>query len=129
LGALLGAGIPLLKSLHIVRGVMENQVLSDGLQHIEEGVRSGTSLGKALANQGLFPTLLAQLIIVGEESGRTSQILEKLAENFDTQVKQRTSQLVALLEPILILGLGILVGAVVIVMLSAIFSINDIKLR
>jgi general secretion pathway protein F len=129
LGALLGAGIPLLKSLHIVRGVMENQVLSDGLQQIEEGVRSGTSLGKALANQGLFPTLLAQLIIVGEESGRTPQILEKLAENFDTQVKQRTSQLVALLEPILILGLGILVGAVVIVMLSAIFSINDIKLR
>ena len=129
LGALLGAGIPLLKGLHIVRGVMENQLLSNGLQSIEESVRSGTSLGKALANQGLFPTLLAQLIIVGEESGRTPQILEKLAENFDTQVKQRTSQLVALLEPILILGLGILVGAVVIVMLSAIFSINDIKLR
>jgi general secretion pathway protein F len=129
LGALLGAGIPLLKGLYIVRGVLENQVLSNALQEIEENVRSGTSLGKALSNQGVFPTLLAQLVIVGEESGRTSHILEKLAENFDVQVKQKTSQLVALLEPLLILGLGIIVGAVVIVMLSAIFSINDIKLR
>lgn len=127
LGALLSAGIPLLKSLYIVRGVMENQVLSDSLAQVEESVRGGTSLGKSLVNEGKFPVLLAQLVIVGEESGRTSTILEKLAETFDVNVKQQTTRLVALVEPILILLLGLIVGSVVIIMLSAIFSINEVN--
>ncbi len=127
LGSLLGAGIPLLKGLHITKGVMENQVLAEGLVKIEEAVRGGVGLGKALVNERIFPVLLAQLVIVGEESGRTAAILDKLAENFDTSVKQQTSSLVALLEPLLILILGIVVGAIVITMLSAIFSINDMQ--
>jgi len=127
LGALLGAGIPLLKALHIARGVMENQVLATSLAQIEEAVRGGISLGKALINDGIFPVLLAQLVVVGEESGRTAAILDKLAETFDGHVKQQTSRLVALLEPLLILVLGIVVGAIVITMLSAIFSINEVN--
>jgi len=127
LGALLSAGIPLLKSLHIVRGVMENEVLANSLDQVEDQVRGGTSLGRALSNQGQFPVLLTQLIIVGEESGRTAQILEKLAEKFDNTVKQYTARLVALLEPLLILALGAIVGTIVIIMLSAIFSINEVN--
>ena len=127
LGALLGSGIPLLKALHIARGVMENQVLSNSLAQIEEAVRGGISLGKALVNAGIFPILLAQLVIVGEESGRTATILDKLAETFDEYVKQQTSRLVTLMEPLLILVLGIVVGAIVIIMLSAIFSINEVN--
>ncbi len=127
LGALLGAGIPLLKGLHIAKGVMENQVLANSLAQIEEAVRGGISLGKALVNEGKFPVLLAQLVIVGEESGRTGAILDKLAETFDGYVKQQTSRLVALLEPLLILSLGVIVGAIVITMLSAIFSINEMN--
>ena len=127
LGALLGAGIPLLKALHIARGVMENQVLTKSLAQIEETVRGGTSLGKALVNQAKFPVLLAQLVIVGEESGRTAEILDKLAGTFDTYVKQQTSRLVDLLEPLMILILGIVVGSIVIIMLSAIFSINEVN--
>lgn len=127
LGALLSAGIPLLKSLYIVRGVIENQVLADSLAQVEESVRGGTSLGNALTNERKFPVLLAQLVIVGEESGRTASILEKLAETFDTNVKQQTTRLVALVEPLLILGLGLVVGTVVIIMLSAIFSINEVN--
>jgi general secretion pathway protein F len=116
LGALLGAGIPLLKGLHIVRGVIENQALADSLAQVEEEVRGGTSLGKALTNVHQFPVLLSQLVIVGEESGRTAIILDKLAETFDGYVKQQTGRLVALAEPLLILILGVVVGAVVIVM-------------
>jgi general secretion pathway protein F len=127
LGALLGAGIPLLKGLHIAKGVMDNQVLANSLAQIEEAVRGGISLGKALVNEGKFPVLLAQLVIVGEESGRTGAILDKLAETFDSYVKQQTSRLVALLEPLLILFLGVIVGAIVITMLSAIFSINEMN--
>lgn len=127
LGALLGAGIPLLNGLHIARGVMENQVLDNSLAKIEEAVRGGTSLGKSLVNDGKFPVLLAQLMIVGEEVGRTAVILNKLAETFDGYVKQQTARLVALLEPLLILVLGVVVGAIVITMLSAIFSINQLN--
>lgn len=127
LGALLGAGIPLLKALSIVRGVMENQQLAHSLAQIEEVVRGGTSLGKAMNNSNQFPVLLSQLVIVGEESGRTAAILDKLAETFDTHVRQQTSRLVAMLEPLLIVTLGLVVGAVVIIMLSAIFSINEVQ--
>ncbi len=66
-------------------------------------------------------------MIVGEESGRTATILDQLAETFDGYVKQQTSRLAALLEPILILFLGVIVGAIVITMLSAIFSINELN--
>jgi len=128
LGALLGSGIPLLKALHIARGVMENQVLADSLEQVEESVRRGISLGKALLNTAQFPVLLPQLVIVGEESGKTASILDKLAESFDTNVRRQTSRLVSLVEPLLIVSLGIIVGSVVIIMLSAIFSLNDVKL-
>lgn len=127
LGALLHAGIPLLKGLHITRGVMQNNVLEKTLAEVEEVVRGGSSLGKALSNTKKFPTLLSQLIIVGEESGRTASILEKLAETFDKTVKQQTERLVSLVEPLLILFLGVVVGGIVIVMLSAIFSINQVN--
>jgi general secretion pathway protein F len=126
LGALLSSGIPLLKALNIARGVMENNFLSSKLEQVEESVRSGISLGKALGNIGHFPVLLSQLIIVGEESGRTAAILDKLAESFNMQVKQQTTRLVELLNPLLILSLGIVIGAIVSIMLSAIYSINEI---
>jgi len=128
LGALLGAGIPLLKALNISKGVMESQSLVSSLIKIEEAVRGGTSLGKALVNDGKFPVLLAQLVIVGEEAGRTAPILNQLAETFDGYVKDQTSRLVAFLEPMLILVLGVVVGAIVVTMLSAIFSINEMTL-
>ncbi len=127
LGSLLGAGIPLLKGLHIVRGVLENQVLAESIGQVEEAVRGGTSLGKALVNMATFPVLLNQLVIVGEESGRTATILNKLAATFDANVKQQTARLVALAEPVLILFLGVIVGAIVVTMLSAIFSINNVN--
>jgi general secretion pathway protein F len=127
LGSLLSAGIPLLKALHIVRGVMENAVISSSLERVEEAVRSGASLGKSLISENIFPVLLAQLVVVGEESGRTADILEKLAATFDNNVKHQTTRLVALAEPLLILLLGIVVGGIVIIMLSAIFSINDVQ--
>jgi len=127
LGSLLGAGIPLLKALHIVRGVLENQVLADTLQQTEEAVRGGTSLGKSLSSHKKFPVLLSQLVIVGEESGRTALILEQLAQKFDENVKQQTARLVAMVEPLLIVILGIVVGSVVIIMLSAVFSITQIN--
>ncbi len=127
LGALLAAGIPLLKGLQIAKGVMENQVLVNSLAEIEQNVHGGSGLGKALLSNGKFPVLLSQLVIIGEESERTAKILNKLADSFESTVKKQMSRLMTFLEPLLILILGIVVGGIVIIMLSAIFSINEVN--
>ncbi len=126
LGSLLSAGIPLLRALQITRGVIENTLLVRKLKKVEAEVQSGIALGQALDNRKIFPVLLYKLISVGEESGRTASILNQLSETFDGYVKNLISRLVALLEPLLILFLGIMVGGIVITMLLAVFSINDV---
>ena len=126
LGSLLSAGIPLLRALKITRGVVENTQLVDDLTKVEVDVQSGVTLGQALDNRKIFPVLLYKLISVGEESGRTASILNQLAATFDGYVKNLIAKLVALLEPLLILFLGIMVGGIVITMLLAVFSINDV---
>ncbi len=126
LGALLDAGIPLLKGLRITHGVVENNVIADKLKKVEEDVTAGISLGKSLDKHKVFPILLPRLVAVGEETGRTAAILNQLAETFDGVVKDTLSKMVSLIEPLLIVTLGILVGGIVITMLMAVFSINDI---
>lgn len=126
LGALLGAGIPLIRGLRVAREVISNEELIYHLDVVEEDVRSGAGLGISLEKTGVFPVLLHQLVTVGEESGRTGDILKKLAGTFDSSVKDDMSRLVNALQPALILLLGIAVGGIIIVMLSAVFSMNTV---
>lgn len=127
LGALLGAGIPLIRALRIGREVISNTVLTDQLKQVEEDVRGGAGLGISLEKTGHFPTLLHQLVAVGEESGRTATILLKSAVTFDTYVRNQLSSLVSALQPALILFLAIAVGGITITMLSAVFSMNAVE--
>ncbi len=126
LGALLGAGIPLIRGLRVAREVISNEELIHHLEVVEEDVRSGAGLGVSLEKTGKFPILLHQLVTVGEESGRTVDILKKLAKTFDASVRDDMSRLVSALQPALILLLGITVGGIIIVMLSAVFSMNTV---
>lgn len=127
LGALLEAGIPLIRSLRIAREVVGNTVLTMHLKQVEEDVRGGAGLGLSLEKTNQFPTLLHQLVAVGEESGRTASILLKSAATFDNYVRNQMSTLVSALQPALILFLGIAVGGITIVMLSAVFSMNSVE--
>ena len=126
LGALLGAGIPLIKGLRVARDVIANEELIRHLQQVEEDVRGGAGLGASLAKTRQFPVLLHQLVSVGEESGRTGSILKKLARTFDSQVRDQMTRLVNALQPTLIVLLGILVGGIIIIMLKAVFSMNTV---
>ena len=126
LGALLGAGIPLIRGLRVAREVISNEELIRHLEVVEEDVRSGAGLGISLEKTGKFPILLHQLVTVGEESGRTGDILKKLAKTFDASVRDDMGRLVSALQPALILLLGITVGGIIIVMLSAVFSMNTV---
>jgi general secretion pathway protein F len=126
LGALLGAGIPLIRGLRVAREVISNEELTYHLQQVEEDVRGGAGLGVSLGRTRKFPVLLYQLVTVGEESGRTSSILQKLAKTFDTYVRDEMSRLVSALQPALIVLLGIAVGGIIMIMLSAVFSMNTV---
>lgn len=127
LGALLGAGIPLIRGLRVSREVIVNTVLTKHLSDVEEDVRGGAGLGLSIEKTGAFPILLHQLVAVGEESGRTSDILLKSATTFDNFVRNQMAALVSALQPTLIIFLAIAVGGITITMLSAVFSMNSVE--
>ena len=127
LGALLGAGIPLIRGLRVSKEVILNSFLVKHLDQVEEDVRGGAGLGLSLEKTGAFPILLHQLVAVGEESGRTSSILLKTADTFDNFVRNQMSAIVSALQPALIIFLAIAVGGITITMLSAVFSMNTVE--
>ena len=127
LGALLGAGIPLIRGLRVSKEVILNSFLVKHLDQVEEDVRGGAGLGLSIEKTGAFPILLHQLIAVGEESGRTSSILLKTADTFDNFVRNQMSAIVSALQPALIIFLAIAVGGITITMLSAVFSMNTVE--
>lgn len=126
LGALLGAGIPLIRGLRVATEVVSNRELVRHLKQVEEDVRGGAGLGLSLEKTGKFPVLLHQLVTVGEETGRTGFILTKVAKTFDMYVRNQMDRLVSALSPALIIFLGIAVGGIIVVMLSAVLSMNTV---
>ncbi len=125
LSALLEAGIPLIDALHTAKGVLKHQILLNDIAKLEVEVRGGQSLGRALEGTMYFPRLMSQLVMVGEETGQVAAIIAKVGESYDKRVKELVTRIVALVEPAMILFMGLFVGGIVITMLSAVFSIND----
>ena len=125
LGTLIKSGVPILGSLALVQGVIRNQVMAQSLDLIQERVREGEALSKPLADSGRFPQLATQIITVGEETGQLDEMLFKIGDIYEQRVKSFIKKGMSLLEPIVILVMGIMVGFIVISMLMAIFSMND----
>jgi general secretion pathway protein F len=128
LGTLLKSGVPMLQALGIVREIVGNQVIARALGEVEAGAREGAGIAGPLAHSGVFPQLAVQMIAVGEETGRLDEMLIRVADHFDREVRGQIQQFTRLLEPVLILVMGLGVGFIVISMLSAIFSVNDLPM-
>ncbi len=126
LGTLLRSGVPILAAVRIVRETLSNQVIARSLDHVQNTVKEGGGLARPLMENGLFPALAVHMITVGEETGRLDEMLLNVADNYEREVRNVIKRFTALLEPILILIMGIVVGFIVLSMLSAIFSINEI---
>jgi type II secretory pathway component PulF len=126
LSALLKGGVPLLDALGTVQGVVGNRLLARALGQVQVRVREGKGMARPLGESGLFPPLALNMIAVGEETGKLEAMLAEVAGYYDQEVKRTTKRLTALLEPALILGMGLIIGVVVVSMLMAIFSINDL---
>ena len=126
LGTLLHNGIPLLKALSIVKDTMGNLVLSGGIEKVAGGLKDGQSLASPLSEVPYFPSFAVHMIRVGEESGELEQILRQVAATFDRDTQVTIKRAMTLLEPMLILLLGVVIAAVIISILVAVLSINEL---
>ncbi len=125
-GTLLKSGVPILNALQIVKGTLRSERLAEIISSVREGVKKGRGISEPLKNSDIFPPIAVHMVIVGEETGRLDEMLFKIAERFDLEVRTTVKRLLSLLEPVLILSMGIVVGFIVIAMLMAIFSINEL---
>jgi len=128
LGVLLGAGVPILKAVRLSRSLTRYQQLDAVLATAEDSLRQGMGLAKPLLAAPIIPRIVGQLAIVGEESGSLDRMLGKVAQRLETEVRGRLRALMAILEPALIIVIGLVIGAVVVSMISAILSLNDMPL-
>lgn len=128
LGSLLHGGVPLLRSLEISAQVVSNQKLAGAVGRAAQGVRQGRGLSGPLRETGAFPPLAIHLIAVGEEAGRLDGMLMHVAQVYEREARAAIKSLVALFEPLMILAIGIVVGSIVISILLAVFSINQIPM-
>jgi general secretion pathway protein F len=126
LSSLMKGGVPLLEALGTVQGVVGNRLMARAIAQVQVRVREGKGMGEPLSESGLFPPLALNMIAVGEETGKLEVMLAEVAAYYDQEVKRTTKRLTSLLEPALILGMGLIIGVVVVSMLLAIFSINDL---
>jgi type II secretory pathway component PulF len=126
LGTLVRNSVPLVHSLNIVKEISNNEIVSRSISGIAEGVKKGEGVAGPMEKSGVFPPLAIHLIQVGEETGRLDSMLLELAKVYDKEVRSAIKNLIALFEPVMILCMAFLVGAIVICMLLAIVSINDV---
>ena len=126
MSTLVANSVPLVQSLAIVKEMVGNRVISDSLEGVAQGVKRGEGIAAPVRKAGVFPPLAAHLLSVGEETGRLDAMFERLATVYENETRVAMRRLTALFEPMVILGMGLTVGAIVLSLLLAITSINDV---
>ncbi len=125
LGSLIQSGVPLLSSMQIVRNIVNNALIAGVIDNAVEEVREGQSLADSLSRSPWFPPMAVQMISIGEQSGELEGMLSKIADNNEREVESSIMALTSMLEPIMILAMGLIVGFVVISILLPIFEMNQ----
>ncbi|MBI4698381.1 MAG: type II secretion system F family protein [Nitrospirae bacterium] len=123
---LLKSGVPILNALQVVKGTLRSDRLSDVISSVRDEVKKGRGISEPLKNSDIFPPIAVHMVTVGEETGRLDEMLVKIADRFDMEVRTTVKRVLAILGPILILLLGIIIGFIVVAMLLAILSINEL---
>jgi general secretion pathway protein F len=128
LGTMLKSGVPVLGAMAVVGDMMSNQSVGSAVARLADGVKRGGTIAVGMQEHTAFPALAVHMVRVGEETGRLEEMLLKVADTFETDVRSELKRVLGLLEPAIILGMGVLVAFIVVAMLLAIFSINEIPL-
>ncbi len=127
LGTLMVSGVPLLKSLAIVRGVVRNSLIRDACTVIYQKVQQGKPLSALMRESGVFPARVVHMTAIGEETGHLGEMLLSVADDLDRDVQMRTRAFLALLEPVIIVVMGVLIGAIVVSMLTAVMGLQEVS--
>jgi general secretion pathway protein F len=129
LSTLLSSGVPLLKSLEIVQTVVNNAVLANTIASAKESITEGASIAEPLRRSKVFPPIVIHLISSGEQSGQLEEMLAKVADIYEEEVDITVSTLTSLLEPMMILGMAVVVAFIVISILLPLLEMNQIIAR
>ena len=126
LATMFAAGVPLVEALDSVGGAAGNAVYLEATRKIQNDVSTGTSLTTAMQNANVFPNLVTQMVAIGEESGSLDAMLGKVADFFEEEVDEAVAGLASLMEPLIMVILGVLIGGLVIAMYLPIFKLGSV---
>lgn len=126
LGTLLGNGVSILTALAIARETVDNLALAEVCADAEEQLKQGKNMSDALLEKGILPKMAMQMIKMGEETGRLEEMLLRVATIYDKQLRVAIQRMLALLEPALIITLGVMIAGIIVSILLAILSVNDL---
>lgn len=126
LGVLLSAGVPILESLEIVAETVNNVVIGNAIQDVKASVKTGESIARPLTEHEVFPPMVVQMLAVGEETGALDTMLEKIADFYEDEVATAVESLTSLIEPLLIVVMGIAVGGMLISLYMPMFNIINL---
>jgi len=126
LSTMFGAGVPLVDALESVANASGNRVYQNGILKVRNEVSTGRSLEQSMSESNLFPSMVLQMVATGEESGELELMLMKVAEFFEREVDDSVAALSSLIEPIMIVFLGVVVGTIVVAMYLPIFKMASV---
>jgi general secretion pathway protein F len=128
MATLVAASVPLVQCLGISRGILNNKRIAGTLEQVSQGVKRGEGIAGPLARAGQFPPLASHLLAVGEETGNLDSMFNRMADIYDAETRTAIRRFTSLFEPLIILVMGILVGSLILSMMLAITSINDVAM-
>jgi general secretion pathway protein F len=128
MSTLVAASVPLVQSLGIARGILNNRRIAASLEAVAQGVKRGEGIAQPLTKAGEFPPLAGHLLAVGEETGHLDAMFNRMADIYDTETRSSIRRFTSLFEPLIILVMGVMVGTLIISLMLAITGINDVAL-
>ena len=128
MGTLVANTVPLLQSIHISRAILNNRKIANSLEMVSQGVKRGEGIAGPLKRTGEFPPLAGHLLSVGEETGRLDSMFNRMADIYEADTRAAIKRFTSLFEPLVILVMGLIVGTLILSMLLAITSINDVAI-
>jgi general secretion pathway protein F len=126
LATLLTSGVPVLSALEIVKTIVNNAILAEAIENARIAVREGESLAVPLQRSGLFPPMMTHMIAIGEKTGQLEPMLRNVADAYDSEVDARVTTLTAVMEPVMIVGMGLMVAFLVFAILMPMLKMNEV---
>ena len=113
LGTMIASGVPILQALEVTAATAGNIVIKEAVDKTRASIREGESIAEPLKTSGVFPPMVVQMISVGEETGELDKMLMKIAEFYDTEVDNAVKGLTSIIEPVVIVFMGVIIGGIV----------------